>query len=297
MFTGFLKVGDVEIINDARAKGYAETAECPLSWHQCDCEGLADAIGSGAFVHADVGDAPWYDPRNPESKRFYGVTGLAFRDLASSTLQRDVVEGITNGGVAGQSRFAGKTIRVRAWLSADGMDALEYGMSWIKAALANRRCAQHDYSCGGTGAEFFVDCPPARAIIPDYTEWVTARTNLATNPAFRVDTTGWVGVAGGGGVVNIKRWNGAAPPEVGTTGYLRMTLATKGSWWYARHVAQPPVTARRTYTLSAWVKGTTSANGYVIVNWYDASGFWISQAFTSSPVSYTHLTLPTNREV
>ena len=60
MFTGFLKVGDVEIINDARAKGYAETAECPLSWHQCDCEGLADAIGSGAFVHADVGDAPWY---------------------------------------------------------------------------------------------------------------------------------------------------------------------------------------------------------------------------------------------
>nr|DAQ47271.1 MAG TPA: ENDO-1,4-BETA-XYLANASE Y DEGRADATION, HYDROLASE, GLYCOSIDASE.2A [Caudoviricetes sp.] len=166
------------------------------------------------------------------------------------------------------------------------MDALEYGMSWIKAALANRRCAQHDYSCGGTGAEFFVDCPPARAIIPDYTEWVTARTNLATNPAFRVDTTGWVGVAGGGGVVNIKRWNGAAPPEVGTTGYLRMTLATKGSWWYARHVAQPPVTARRTYTLSAWVKGTTSANGYVIVNWYDASGFWISQAFTSSlPIS------------
>lgn len=187
MFTGFLKVGDVEIINDARAKGYAETAECPLSWHQCDCEGLADATGPGAFVHADVGDAPWYDPRNPESKRFYGVTGLAFRDLASSTLQRDVVEGITNGGVAGQSRYAGKTIRVRAWLSADGMDALEYGMGWIKAALANRRCAQHDYSCGGTEAEFFVDCPPARAIVPDYTEWVLAGTNLATNPSFEVD--------------------------------------------------------------------------------------------------------------
>lgn len=187
MFTGFLKVGDVEIINDARAKGYAESAECPLSWHQCDCDGLADATGTGAFVHADVRDAPWYDPRNPESERFYGVTGIALRDLASSTLRRDVVEGVTNGGVAGQSRFAGKTIRVRAWLSADGMDALEYGMSWLKAALSDRRCAQHEYSCVGAGAEFFVDCPPPRAIVPDYTEWVTVGTNLATNPSFEVD--------------------------------------------------------------------------------------------------------------
>ena len=187
MFTGFLKVGDVEIINDARAKGYAETAECPLSWHQCDCEGLADATGSGAFVHAGVHDAPWYDPRNPESKRFYGVTGLAFRDLASSTLQRDVVEGITNGGVAGQPRYAGKTVRVRAFLSADGEDALEYGMSWLKAAVASRRCNQHGISCGGTDLQFFNSCPPGRAIVEDYSPWEPVETNLATNPSFEVD--------------------------------------------------------------------------------------------------------------
>ena len=267
MFTGFLKVGDVEIINDARAKGYAETANCPLSWHQSDCEGLADATGPGAFMHSSVHEAPWYDPRNPESERFYGVTGLAFRDLASSTLQRDVIEGITNGGVAGQPRYAGKTMRVRAFLSADGEDALEYGMSWLKAAIASRRCSQHGISCDGTDMQFFNSCPPGRRIVPGFSEWETQLTNLATNPSFEAtagtvevyrnlatnpsfetasgavvevrrnthrdpratSASGFSGGAGTGGSVTVSAQTGSGLSSPAVDTYVRGVVATAGS--------------------------------------------------------------------
>ena len=310
MFTGFLKVGDVEIINDARAKGYAETAECPLSWHQCDCEGLADATGPGAFVHANVHDAPWYDPRNPESERFYGVTGLAFRDLASSTLQRDVVEGITNGGVAGQSRYAGKTVRVRAFLSADGMDALEYGMSWIKAALANRRCAQHDYSCGGTEAEFFVDCPPARRIVPGFSEWETQLTNLATNPSFEAtagtvevyrnlatnpsfetasgvvevrrnthrdpratSNSGFSGSAGPGGSVTVSANTGSGLSSPAVDTYVRGVVATAGSLGDIRltYSTDLPGVPQTTFAVYARTSGPVTSWSMGFT-FYDATG-------------------------
>lgn len=170
MLKDYLRFGDVELINSARAKGYMESASCPLAWQKCDCDGLYDATGPGNFDISNIEDAPWYDPRNPESARFYGVTGLGLRDIANSTLQRSVTEGITNGGVAGSPRLAGKTVRVRAFLSADGEDGLEYGMAWLRAAVQSRHCNQHGISCGGADTHFFNSCPPERAIVTEVNE-------------------------------------------------------------------------------------------------------------------------------
>lgn len=167
MLKDYLSIGGIEVVNSARAKGYAETAGCPLSWQKCDCEGLYDATGPGNFDIASIANAPWFDLRNPESARFYGVTGLGLRDIASSTLERDITEGITDGGVAGSPRFAGKSVRVRAFLSAEGEDALEYGMAWLKSALASQQCVQHDAACGGAEVKFFVSYPPERAFVSD----------------------------------------------------------------------------------------------------------------------------------
>ena len=185
MFDGFLRLGGVELVNSSRAKGYGETADCPVGWFQCECEGLHEALLEREPYSADdIAEAPWYDPRNPESARFYGVLGLGMRNLSDSTRYAEVTEGITDGGVAGAPRRAGKSVRVRAWLSAAGEDALEYGMSWLGAALASRRCVQHNDACGGASAEFFVACPPGRGLVPGLTDWELIATNLATNPSF-----------------------------------------------------------------------------------------------------------------
>ena len=166
MFEGFLRLGDVEIVNNARAQGYAETSDCPLNWFECSCDGLAESQGESAgYSIQNVSQAPWFDVRNPESARFYGLSGLSLRNVSDSTRYAETTEGITDGGVAGNPRRAGRSFRVRGWMSADGQDALEYGMSWLSAALISRRCAQHDFACGGASAEFFVECPPVRAVI------------------------------------------------------------------------------------------------------------------------------------
>lgn len=167
MFDGYLKIGDVELVNSARARGYGETAECPIFWYQDECEGLHDALLEPlAYTSANIASAPWYDLRNPESARFYGVTGAGFRTISNSTRYADFTEGITDGGVVGQPRRSGRSVRIRAWISADGEDALEYGMSWIESALRLRQCSL-DASCGGSSVEFFVSCPPTRDSVPD----------------------------------------------------------------------------------------------------------------------------------
>ena len=169
MFEGYLKLGDVELVNSSRAKGYGETSDCPLNWFECECDGLNEALLEDFPYTADnIQSAPWYDPRNPESERFYGVSGLALRSISDSTRYAEYTEGITDGGVVGESRRASPSVRARAWLSANGQDALEYGMAWLGAAVRSRRCAQHDYACGGASLEFFVDCPPGREIVPDF---------------------------------------------------------------------------------------------------------------------------------
>lgn len=171
MFDGYLTLGGVEILNNARAKGYGESASCPVGWFKEECPGLSSALGQTIYTIASINEAPWYDPRNPESARFYGAYGLGMKNLSDSTRYAETTEGITDGGVAGASRRAGRSVRIRAWLSADGEDALEYGMAWLASALATRQCDSHGSSCGGASVNFFVACPPERASDADLDEY------------------------------------------------------------------------------------------------------------------------------
>lgn len=187
MYEGYLRFGDTEIINSARAKGYVDTHGCAANWLQDDCDGMAEALGDGDYVYDAITDAPWYDPRNPESTRFLGVTGVSLDRLSDSTRYAEATEGILDGGIVGPARHAGKTFRARVWLTGEGHDALEYGQAWIAAAISNRGCLQHDLSCGGASVDFFTDCLPGRGTAPGYTEWQAVRTNLATDPSFEGD--------------------------------------------------------------------------------------------------------------
>lgn len=168
MFQGWLCVGGVEIGNNARARGYAESAECPVGWFvDDDCPTLADALGDAdAYELSRISSAPWFDPDDETTSRFYGVYLTTLGDISSSTRQGSFTEGILEGGTPERSRHAGKQFRVRAWLTAAGEDALETGHSWLNAALEATACSTHPGgSCGATDATFMTACPPPRLIV------------------------------------------------------------------------------------------------------------------------------------
>lgn len=164
MFSGYLCVGGIEIGNNARAQGYATTADCPVSWFvEEPCEGLAAALGDPqGYDAANISEAPWYDPDDETTHRFYGVYLTTLGEISSSTRVGSFTEGILDGGTPGRARHSGKTFRVRAWLTALGEDALETGQSWLNAALEAQSCGTHaGGSCGATDITFFTACPPA----------------------------------------------------------------------------------------------------------------------------------------
>ena len=185
MLSEYLCVGGLEVGNNARARGYAESADCPVGWFVGDqCETLADALGdAGKYTLGQIADAPWYDPDDEATTRFYGYYVTSLGEVSSSTRQGSFTEGILPGGVPGRSRHAGRTFRVRAWLTANGQDALEAGQSWLDAALEANNCSTHPGgSCGATDATFFTACPPARKTIPGFSPWRQVAENLFPNP-------------------------------------------------------------------------------------------------------------------
>ena len=130
------------------------------------------------YEDAPVSELPWYDPRHEASQRFLGVYITRVQGISDSTRSRETVEGITNGGTAGRQRFAGAQVRVNAWLTAQGMDALEYGMSWLESALDGDRCSQHGDACNVAELEFFTACPPERSEFDTDEEYAQAIFNL-----------------------------------------------------------------------------------------------------------------------
>lgn len=209
MFDGYLCVGGTEVGNNARARGYAESADCPVGWFVDDqCEGLADALGDAPYTLAGIADAPWFDPTDESTHRFYGAYITSLGEVSSSSRVATVTEGILDGGVPGRSRHAGKSFRVRAWLTAAGQDALEAGHSWLNSALEATDCGTHSGgSCGASDITFFTACPPGRRILPDFGAWTQRAENLFTNPSFEA----------GSGTVEVRR-NLIPSPDTSTVG-------------------------------------------------------------------------------
>jgi len=186
MFEGYLEMGGNEVINSARALGYSQTAPCQINWLICPpCDGIADVRGDGVYNVDTISTAPWYDKEDEPTRRFYGVHGIKVEGVEDSTRTADVIEGITDGGVVGQLRYASKRIRVQAMLTAKGKDALAAGFAWLDAVLRPDACGVHGTACGATDVGFFVDCPPTRGsiIAPIGTLlWKRAAENLEPHP-------------------------------------------------------------------------------------------------------------------
>lgn len=186
VFDGYLEFGGNEIVNSERARGYARTADCPMTWLKDEaCTTLPDMLGDGSYNYVNISQAPWYDPALADlSSRFFGLYGLSISDVNTSTRSAQLSEGVDDGGVIGRTRKGPKRVKVRAMLMAKGSDALEYGHEWLNAALDPGACGQHGTGCGTTDTRFLTTCPPARRTIPYYSDWAIQQTNLLTNPSF-----------------------------------------------------------------------------------------------------------------
>ena len=149
---------------------------CNIDWFTLDeCTTLRSALGDeGEYVSAERSDAPWYSDINPfltpttGAQKFLGAYALEVTALSDSKRSAGITEGLLDGGVIGRARRAVPTFRFRVLLTAVDEEGLEYGTSWLDAALAEAICSTHGPSCGSVDLTFLIDCPPAK--LPDMTD-------------------------------------------------------------------------------------------------------------------------------
>lgn len=176
--------GGTEIINNARVRGYAETAGCMIPLFQDPgCEGAVDALNDGvAYVANTVPsmiyngiepptptmrsfapeDAPWYE-NTTGAPEFLGVYCISATGLEGSTMSAPVTEGVLDGGVVGRQRMATREIRFRVLLLGLSDVGAEYGMTWLQNMLRASGCGSHGTGCSSSDLTFMHSCPPTRA--------------------------------------------------------------------------------------------------------------------------------------
>lgn len=187
MYNGYLMIGANEVANNPRAVGYQQTSDCPIMWVIADDEDdhLPGALFDIPYTYSSIEQAPWFDPDDPDTtSRFLGGYVLSIEGLPDSTIDVQSSEKLTDGGVETGSRHASREVRVRMFLTARGMDALETGMTWLRNALAARACGVHGAACNAADLQFFVSCPPPRGYDSVYTEWAITERNVFPNPSF-----------------------------------------------------------------------------------------------------------------
>lgn len=313
VYEGYLSFGGNEIVNSPRAYGLQLTAPCDSGWlRDPGCESLQEILGDTIYTHDNIASAPWYDPSFPESARFYGVYGLGFYGLKDSTRQVQVTEGLASGGVVGSSRKGVLPLRVRASLLAEGDDAMEYGRSWLEAALSPGACGQHGEECGTADVQFFSACPPGRAIVKGFSDWREYARNYMQTPSFEgMEAAGEAvpvyenlftnpsmeSVAGPVEVRRnfLKRPGDAATGTLGWTTY-RSTLTNPGGYIRAQTTEDAPALAAgavepvstssmtptapgEVWTLSAELRAT----GLLVttnIQFYDAGGVYVTGSQT-----------------
>lgn len=160
MYKGYLMLGGKEIANSARVNAYVRNNAPAITLKDCDdCPDIELALDNEPYTSPMVDDAPWFDPVNPETARFYGLYPLDVRGVEDSTRSAIVTENVTDGGSVGQTRFGSRAMRVRALMVAADELAMNSGMTWLRNALNPSKCVSHGGSCGGATLCYFAACP------------------------------------------------------------------------------------------------------------------------------------------
>lgn len=193
-YDGWLSLGGAEVVNRERTLAYASSFLPGLMLGDCSsCRGLHAALDDAPYVSPAVDDAPWYDPNDAVSGRFYGLFPLSFTGFEDSTRTGTAVEATDTGGTVTGLRDASREMLVDGVMVAQDDEALAYGMAWLRSVLRGSACTS-SVTCEGDDLCYFAACPPSEP------EWTETGVNLTHNPAMNA--------IGGERVVSQNRiWN------------------------------------------------------------------------------------------
>jgi hypothetical protein len=188
-YDGWLSIAGAEVINAARTKRYVDNLLPTFGLvHEIDCDDLGALLGDRSYSSPAIDDAPWHNPYDARTARFYGLYPLSITGLEDSTSESDVTELTTNGAVAARSRHRSRDVRVTGLLIGDDEGAVEAGMQWLKAAVQGSGCTDGD--CGGSTLCYLAYCPEAcsydGADVVPYS--VSMETMTADMPNWQVDS-------------------------------------------------------------------------------------------------------------
>lgn len=186
---GWLEYGGTEIINVARTEAYARNAK--LGWFKpvFGNDALPVLLGE-TYGSPLVDDAPWTDPRDPDSYDFYGVYPLEVGGIEDSTWQASVIENTGDGGVVGRIRKGTRTVVFNVALIGLTECAVEMGMRWLRSALGGRPCLGPVSTCGGHDM-CYLRCEPdldwnavgeSTTVFNTTTDWVGSDPWVAAAP-------------------------------------------------------------------------------------------------------------------
>lgn len=154
MFSGYLKFAGREIINSARTETYLRSFLPNLTVVKAVSGNLRGILGVQPYQSPALDEAPWYQPGNPATGRFYGLypTGRP-KGADDSTRGIEVTDLSGDGVVHSRPRYGGREMRFTVMALAADDEALAEGLAWLRDALDPAGCVGTDMGCGGWEAE------------------------------------------------------------------------------------------------------------------------------------------------
>lgn len=194
-------------------------------------------------------NAPWYDPRRPETADFYGFYPLRVDGIDDSTRGTEWTQLMGDGAVHSRPRRAGRELRFDGLLLGKTEKAIEAGLDWLEHATGASQCIGGD-SCVDLSLHYFQSCPepvPYADADPTAVNWFIVGENgatISTNPIATGEQAKWTPFGGAtftlhnaGGTIGICGGTHGARlnfPSVGSGFSRQITGLTPG----ARYLVQ-----------------------------------------------------------
>lgn len=136
-WSGYVTFDGTEILNASRVEALAGSKP----WFKAAVENsvLEEALDDPAYT--DIQNAPWWDPDDSASERFYGLYPISVTGIEDSSRSSAVVESTEDGGVPGRVRHGIKSVLLNVVIVAEDTLGAEYGMRWARRALLGAVCS------------------------------------------------------------------------------------------------------------------------------------------------------------
>lgn len=137
-WSGYATFDGTEIINATRT----EVLAAGKPWFKAAVNNPVFEEANGEEgTYSNILNAPWWDPDEPASERFYGLYPISITGIEDSSRTSAVVESTEDGGVPGRVRHGIKPVLFNVIIVAEDTLGAEYGMRWARRALLGAVCS------------------------------------------------------------------------------------------------------------------------------------------------------------